>query len=211
MVRPVRRLLALAVLAALVPAAFPSASAHEEFDAGQYRIEVGWQSEPPMVDQPNAIVVTVMDTSGGNETPVGTDDVALMPQIRFGSDSKDLALVGSDDEPGLYVAAVVPTEAGDYTLHVAGTVGGVHVDHTVQLDEVQEASESAFPKSHKGLGDLQGDIAMLQVEALCAAGLALVLAIVALALAVGARSRSREAMEQAASRTGAPPRGPAQR
>src|ERR1041385_6560191 len=119
MVRPVRRLLALAVLAALVPPAFPSASppapAHEEFDAGQYRIEVGWQSEPPMVDQPNAIVVTVMDTSGGNETPVGTDDVALMPQIRFGSDSQDLALVGSDDEPGLYVAAVVPTEAGDHT------------------------------------------------------------------------------------------------
>src|ERR1041385_9256870 len=133
MVRPARRLLALALLAALVPAAFPPAAAHEQFDAGQYSIEVGWQSEPPMVDQPNAIVVTVMDTSGGNETPVGTDDVALMPQIRFGSDSQDLALVGSDDEPGLYVAAMVPTEAGDYTLHVAGTVGGVSVDHTSTL------------------------------------------------------------------------------
>lgn len=211
MARPARRLLALALLAALVLAALPPAAAHEQFDAGRYSIEVGWQSEPPMVDQPNAIVVTVMDASGGKETPVGTDDVALTPQIRFGPASKDLALVGSDDEPGLYVAAVVPTEAGDYTLRLTGTVGGVRVDHVVQLDEVQEAAESAFPKAHKGLGETQDDLAMLRLEAFCAAGAALLLAVVALVLAAGARSRARRA-ERAASRPAAPPpRGPAQR
>lgn len=185
-----RRLVALVLLGSLAATAFlPHATAHEQFDAGRYTIEVGWLYEPPVVDQPNAITVTVEDSEGGN---VSADDVALTPEVHFGSHSKSLSMEGSDDEEGLFTAAIVPTEEGEYTVTISGSIGTTPVSHEVKLDEVAEPSESAFPESHPTTGDLHESVQMLQWETLGLGGLALLFSIVAFAVAMSARSRRNQ-------------------
>jgi hypothetical protein len=184
MARPPR--LALVLLAALSLAPLlPSAAAHEEFDAGKYSIEVGWLYEPAVADQPNSITIRVTDTTGaGDGTPV-TEDVSLTPIIALGSDSKTLAVESSDEDPGMYFAAVTPTKEGDYSVHITGTIAGVQVDHTTKLQAVEAPSEGAFPVTHGTVREVQDAQGMLWI----AAGVAAALALLALILSIVALSR----------------------
>ena len=67
----VRVLSALILLAALcLPLAV---SAHETITAGKYSIEYGWLNEPPVVGQPNAVVINIGSAEGsGSAVPSGT-------------------------------------------------------------------------------------------------------------------------------------------
>jgi hypothetical protein len=179
----------LALLLALVP----SASAHEEFTVGAYKVEVGWLYEPPVVDQPNAVTITVTDLSGGGDGAPVTDGVTLTATLALGADSKGLSLESSDDTPGEHFGAVVPTAAGDYTLHVTGTINGTAVDHTTKLETVDAPSESAFPAGHDTVGQLQERIEALHGQAWMLSGTAAALAVLALVLAVAALRRKPSA------------------
>ena len=53
-----------------------SALAHESITVGNYKIVVGWATEPPIAGQLNAIEIRVSDTSSGTDQPV--EDVALL-------------------------------------------------------------------------------------------------------------------------------------
>lgn len=175
--------------ALLVVALLPPVSAHEAFTAGKYSIEVGWQYEPAVADQPNAVLIKVIDTSAGGEGAPVSDGVALTPELAFGSDTKTLALSGSDESPGEYFGPVLPTKAGDYTLHITGTVNGVQVDHTTKMESVMAPSDEAFPVSHGTVRELQ-DIQSMLWFASAAAG---VLAVLALILAIAALARKPKA------------------
>src|SRR5689334_19943923 len=111
---------ALAILA-------PAATAHETATAGKYTIEVGWREEPAVIDNANAITIKVTDTASGAAV---TDGVTLTAKITHDADAQELNLESSDDEPGLWNGPLEPTESGDYSVRVTGTVGGVAVDHT---------------------------------------------------------------------------------
>jgi hypothetical protein len=177
--------LALPLCAALCLIALaPAAAAHEQSTAGKYSIEVGWQYEPAVADQPNAITIRVRDTSVGDGAPV-TEGVSLVPVLALGSDSKTLATESSDDDPGLYSAAVVPTKAGDYTVHITGTINGVQVDHTTDLESVHAPSDEAFPVSHGTVREVQDAQMLLWI----ASGVAVLLALVAIVVAVAALRR----------------------
>lgn len=46
---------------------FQLALAHESVTVGDYQIEYGWLDEPVIVGQQNAIIVNVLNSSGGEE------------------------------------------------------------------------------------------------------------------------------------------------
>jgi hypothetical protein len=119
--------------------------AHEEVTAGDYTLEIGWLSEPPVVGQQNAIVVEVMTASDGQ--PV--EDVSgLTVTISYGGQEKVLTLQPLGEEaPGQFMAPVVPTVPGQYTILLGGSLGGTAVDAEVEPEEVGSADMLQFPNT----------------------------------------------------------------
>jgi hypothetical protein len=124
---------------------FQLAFAHETITVGDYEIEVGWVNEPPIVGQQNAIVVNVSDTSGGDAQPV-EDVSSLTVTVSYGDQSKTLTLQPlGEDTPGQFVAPILPTVAGQYTVTLGGKLADTDVNAEVQPEEVGPADTLQFP------------------------------------------------------------------
>jgi len=132
------------VLTALV-INFQTVFAHEGVTVGDYELEIGWLNEPPIVGQQNAVVVNVTDTSGGGSEPV--EDVStLTVTISYGGQNKTLTLQPlGEDNPGQFVAPILPTVAGLYTINLGGTLGDTAVNASVEPEEVQPSETLQFP------------------------------------------------------------------
>ena len=120
--------------------------AHESVTVGNYEIEYGWVNEPVIVGQLNAIVVNVSDTSSGSAQPV-EDVSALVVTVSYGGQSKTLALqLLGEDTPGQFVAPILPTIPGQYTLIFSGKLGDTDVNNVeVEPEEVETADALQFP------------------------------------------------------------------
>ncbi|MEP7133683.1 MAG: hypothetical protein ABI904_02005 [Chloroflexota bacterium] len=121
------------------------AFAHETVSAGNYEIEYGWINEPPIVGQRNAFVVNISDSTA----PDAEIDVSnLMVMVSYGGQSKNLELQPlGEDTPGQFIAPILPTVAGIYTLELTGKLGDADVNISVQPEEVQGADTLEFPKT----------------------------------------------------------------
>lgn len=122
---------------------FQIALAHESITVGDYTVELGWLSEPPIVGQQNAIVVNVATTSDGQ--PV--EDVSgLTVTISYGGQTKSLTLQPlGEDTPGQFVAPILPTVPGEYTLILGGKLGTTPVNADTHVEEVQPSDTLQFP------------------------------------------------------------------
>lgn len=128
-----------------------SALAHESITVGDYTLEIGWLSEPPIVGQQNAIVVNV---SKSEQEPV--DDVSsLTVTLAYGGQEKTLTLQPlGEDTPGQFVGPVLPTVPGQYALKLGGTLGDTAVDAEVEPEEVQPADVLQFPSQASAGSDV---------------------------------------------------------
>jgi len=120
--------------------------AHESVTVGDYTLEIGWVNEPPVVGQQNAVVVNVFNTSSGKEVPV--EDVSgLTVNISYGGQSKTLTLQPlGEDTPGQFIAPILPTVPGQYTIILGGKLGDTDVNSVeVEPEEVQPADTLQFP------------------------------------------------------------------
>jgi len=122
--------------------------AHEEITVGDYTLEIGWLSEPPVVGQQNAIVVNVTTTS--DKQPV--EDVSgLTVTISYGGQEKALTLQPlGEDTPGQFIAPLIPTVPGKYTVKLGGTLGNTAVDTSVEPEEIGAADTLQFPNAAAG-------------------------------------------------------------
>ncbi len=117
--------------------------AHESVPVGDYTVEIGWVNEPPIVGQQNSIVVNVVTTS--DEQPV-EDVSALTVTVSYGGQNKTLTLQPlGEDTPGQFVAPILPTIPGQYTINLGGKLGDTDVKVDVQPEEVQAADILQFP------------------------------------------------------------------
>ena len=158
----------VAVLALAVPA-----FAHEDRSVGPYNLHVGWHVEPALVGQLNAVELTV--TQDGN--PVADVGQNLTVTVSTGGVTSDpFTLDASDETPGLYTAALIPTVVGDYSFHFVGTIGSNQVDETFNsadgmFNSVDPVSDLMFPEQEPSNAELQQQIDALnaQLDALTAA------------------------------------------
>ena len=119
------------------------ALAHESITVGDYTLEIGWLSEPPIVGQQNAIVVNVSTST--DQQPV-EDVSSLTVTISYGGQNKTLTLQPlGEDTPGQFVAPILPTIAGEYTVMLGGMLGDTLVNAETQVEEVQPAEMLQFP------------------------------------------------------------------
>ena len=167
---------------------FQFALAHEGITVGDYEIEFGWLNEPPVTGQSNAVVVNVSTTSG---EPV-EDVSSLTVNISYGGQEKALTLQPLDEHsPGHFIAPVLPTIPGKYTLHFGGTLGDTDVNAEVEPEEVQPVETIQFPVEENAASTEQAgqstDLGMLNWLTY----LSLLVGLIALVLAVMALRRAR--------------------
>ena len=162
---------------------FRLAFAHEAITVGDYTVEVGWVNEPPIVGQQNAIVVNVSTTSDGG--PV-EDVSALIVTISYGGQNKTLTLQPlGEDTPGQFVAPILPTIPGEYTIGLGGTLGNTAVDAETHVEEVQPADTLQFPSVESA--QQNADLGMMNWLIY----VSLLIGLIALILGVMALRRSR--------------------
>ncbi len=125
----------------------------------------GWWSEPAISGEPNGpeIYISMAAEEGEHEEEEEHEegdshgdassmvtDAELQVEVSFGDQSITLDLRPAWNDPGHYVADMMPMLPGDYTFRVFGTAGGVEIDEVFssadgQFSSVEPASDVQFP------------------------------------------------------------------
>ncbi|HII03261.1 MAG TPA: hypothetical protein HA350_00565, partial [Candidatus Nitrosotenuis sp.] len=146
--------------------------AHESMTVDKYNIEIGWKEEPPLVGQQNSITFEFTTDEGkGVSSGVVNAFKDLTATIKSGSVSKQLDIL-SGEKTGQYYAKIIPTQIGSLTIELTGTLEGVKVNKQVEIEDVANINEIAFPptdttgssdiaKIKNTLGQLQQDVSQL--------------------------------------------------
>ena len=152
---------ALVTSAALVVMSAGAAFAHEARDVGQFKVEVGWATEPAFTGDPNAIQLLLHDA---NDQPITDLGDTLKVEASFGATKSgplDIKPAFSDEEgtKGDYRSDLVPTRPGKYTFHFTGTIHGQPFDESFTssdtgFDEAKDDTEVAFPAKDPTRGEL---------------------------------------------------------
>jgi hypothetical protein len=175
-----------------LPAAFISyqiAFAHESITVGDYTLEIGWLSEPPIVGQQNAIVVNVSTTSDGQ--PV-EDVAALTVTVSYGGQNKTLTLQPlGEDTPGQFIAPILPTIPGQYTIKPGGSLGNAAVSAEVEPEEVQPADTLQFPSAASAANAASADQSSTLAPMNWLIYISLLIGLIALVLGVMALRKAR--------------------
>lgn len=151
----------VAVLAVALPLA---TAAHEVREVGQYRMVVGFLVEPAFAGDRNGLDLRITrlaaatptaatPAAGGEDTgtPVEGLDTTLQAEVIYLDQTMPLSLSPRFRDPGAYNSYFFPSQPGDYTFRIFGTVEGVAIDEsftssTDGFGAVQDPAPLVFPK-----------------------------------------------------------------
>lgn len=159
--------LPLALLVLLAAFNFHPALAHTTLKHGDVQVEVGWGNEPPLVGQLNTITLEVTKISDGQ--PITNALAQADIRLTKGTATKQLDFQ-PQEEPGVYAAKVLPTQTGQLSLVLSGTIGGQAFDDTAEVEDVEDTSLLEFPQtsgdsvSQEAIKQLQGVISDLTTQ-----------------------------------------------
>jgi len=105
---------------------------------GELDVAVGWDIEPPIEGQRNAVSLRVMRAHSNPPQPIEGVDLTLRVRVHQGTDMREFPLRAVHGQPGEYVADFIPTRAGNYHFTFVGTIEA----HSV--DEVFDSADGAF-------------------------------------------------------------------
>ena len=191
---------ALGALLLLASLALPLvASAHQTVTDAGYDIEYGWVNEPVIINQPNAVVINITKhsdtTTDTAAMPADVDVSGLVISVSYGGQSKTLALQPlGEDTPGQFVAPMMPTVAGTYTIQLSGQINGNPID-TIQVmpEEANTPDLVQFPKAEDSSSALTAQLTTAQSQASTAQTIAIVGVVLGLiGMAVGVYALMRK-------------------
>ena len=151
-----------ALLLSLVVSSAVSAHVVKQF--GTYSVAMGWLHEPTYVGVENAVQVVVKDAGGNPVNDLAPGDLKVVVSTA-GQQTAALPLQPSFDPdtglgtPGEYTASLIPTQVGDYTFHLTGSIHGTAVDETSTssdqtFDSVTAGTDVQFPVKEPAIGDV---------------------------------------------------------
>jgi hypothetical protein len=120
----------------------PAAFAHEETIVGDIKIVGGWVNEPPLVNEFNGIELTI--TRNSTDEPITNAVAQLDITLKKGTLTKSLDFQPSE-EPGVYVADLLPTQVGLYEVVFQGSVAGQAINSQVEIEDVDDTRTLEFP------------------------------------------------------------------
>ena len=116
---------------------------HTEINVGNYTIEGGWSIEPPLINNLNEIVISVLE----NDSPVRNAMKDISISINYGGINKKLNFIPSEESAGLYLADIIPSKLGTYSLNLKGAIGTQSINNDIQIEEVEDVKKLTFPIS----------------------------------------------------------------
>jgi hypothetical protein len=197
--KPIAPLLLLAGLVSLLFSGFmvQSVFAHQTITIGNYQVEIGWVDEPPIVGQRNAIAVNISvaiptpASAGSGSIPANgkteiIDISRLNINVVYAGESKALTLQPlNKNSQNQYIAPILPTRPGKYTVVLSGIIGTTAANSAVQPEEVETADSLQFP-----LADPSGQTSGLNLSAGIAAA-AMLIGMAALIISVISLRKNR--------------------
>jgi len=130
--------------------------AHTTVEVGEYKIEVGWGTEPPVVGIRNDIIFKITESGENEGTYKGITSVFknLEATAMYGGATKKID-INSDPRPGYYFSPIIPTKTGSYVMDLKGEISGTLVDIQIPIEGVESTSVLDFPlSSSEGPADL---------------------------------------------------------
>ena len=143
--------------------------AHTTVEVEQYKIEVGWSIEPPVVGIRNDIVVKITESGDSEGTYRGITSAFknLDGTVMYGGASKSIDFSG-DPKPGYYFSSIIPTKTGSYLMDLQGEIRDVTINVQIPIEDVESTSVLDFPPtSSEGSTDvsaLKNAISSLQQD-----------------------------------------------
>lgn len=196
--RVARRIVVLAFMGVIISTA-TAAWAHDQRGFDGITMRVGWLNEPTYSGSVNAVQVALAQQAGG---PIA--DAKLSVVVVFGKEgspthSASLTLEPSDETPGEYTAAIVPTRPGQYSFHITGAAAGHKIDEWFQssettFDNVSDPTADEFPAKDPTAGQLAQRVSASDSKTKSASTrgtIALALAVVAIVIGGVALARKR--------------------
>ena len=114
---------------------------HTEIKVGNYTIEAGWSNEPPLINNLNELVIFIFE----NDSPVRNAMKDLSVSINYGGINKKLNFLPSEESVGQYLADIIPSNLGTYSLNLKGAIGTQSINSDIQIEEVEDAKKLTFP------------------------------------------------------------------
>ncbi len=140
--------LVVLVMLVIFPSVTKPASAHITKAFGNYLIEVGWVNEPALTGQMNeALVVVVKGGHIDTGQPVINALAKMQISVKYGTITKPLDFLPSKTADGQYIASLIPTRVGSYSLVMKGTIEGQTIDTEIPLDDVANVNTLYFPQT----------------------------------------------------------------
>ena len=120
--------------------------AHTTVEVEQYKIEVGWSIEPPVVGIRNDIVVKITESGESEGTYRGITSAFqnLEGTVMYGGASKTIDFSG-DPKPGYYFSSIIPTKTGSYLMDLQGEIRDVTINVQIPIEDVESTSVLDFP------------------------------------------------------------------
>ena len=116
---------------------------HTEIKVGNYTMEAGWSNEPPLINNLNEIVISISE----NDSPARNAMKDLIISINYGGINKKLNFIPSEESAGLYLADIIPSKLGTYSLNLKGAIGTQSINNDIQIEEVEDGKKLTFPIS----------------------------------------------------------------
>jgi hypothetical protein len=132
--------LLVSVLVASAAALSWTATAHEHRTVGSYEFVVGFLNEPAVSNELNGLSLRITEAPAADAAatpeaeaegvPVEGLEATLQAEVIYGDQRMPLTLEPAWNDPGHYVSPLIPTQPGDYSFHVWGTINGTEIDET---------------------------------------------------------------------------------
>jgi hypothetical protein len=114
---------------------------HIEIQVGNYTIEAGWEEEPPLLNNLNNVLVGIYE----NDNPVRNAMRDLSVSINYGGVGKELNFIPSEQSAGVYLADIIPSQLGSYSVTLTGAIGTQSINNTLPIEDVEDTNRLTFP------------------------------------------------------------------
>lgn len=146
-------LILLGTIVFVSPISVKPAEAHITKVFGNYLVQVGWDNEPVYTGLVNAAQVTIKKGSGDSAKPVINALQNVQISVKYGGVTKPLDFLPSNTVDGQYIAPLIPTRVGTYSLVFKGMVESQEIDTEIPLDDVASVDALNFPPSTDSSSD----------------------------------------------------------
>ena len=145
------------ILLVLIPG---QSFAHKAKVLEDYKLEIGWENEPPVVGEENAIELIIKLASdyekessdpvygnvvGTSSTPASDADITGLSDkleviVNLGGEKTTLKLVEDPDFAGVYKGKYTPKETGRAVVDVSGIISNLEFEATFKPEKIKEGS-----------------------------------------------------------------------